>query len=78
MVQAESNTQHLTRKATFYIMLLASEGVPASELPLRSLGASPAPTYGLEEKSRTEAAASFWIMSNENVKGAHLGRLFGY
>lgn len=57
IVQVESNTQHLSRKATFYIVLWACEGAPASKLPPRSVGASPAPTYGLEEKSRTEAAA---------------------
>lgn len=50
--------QHLGRKATFYIALLASEEVPASERPPKSVDASPTPTHWLEEKSGTEAAAS--------------------
>lgn len=78
MVQIERNMRHQSRKATFYIVLFAREGVAASGLPLRSVGDSPAPMYRLEEKSRTEAAASFWVLSNENVKGAPLEELFCY
>lgn len=59
MAQVESILQYLSRKATLYIVLLASEGVPAAELP-RSVGASSVPTYwNIEEKSRTETATSF-------------------